>query len=141
VATLREYRCAAHGEFEAFDLECPYGCSERFVTQEIRTAPGLHSDRTKRADGEMQNLARDYGLSDIANGSDGESVMQTLRKRPQFEPSWGRVEHAAPGFSQRGDVKTFDPRSMGAQPASVVQDMKSSLRPPTPRFVNRDKPA
>ena len=87
----------------------------------------------------MRNLATDYGLSDIRTGDDGESVMSTLRKNPQFRPSWGQVAHAAPGFSKRGDAKTFDPASMGVQGANVIEQVKPMLHQPRPAMINKDQ--
>jgi hypothetical protein len=123
---LREYVCAAHGEFEAAEPECPHGCSSRFVRQEFRTAPAYRSGGTARIDGELKGLAKDYGMSDIPSVREGESVMGNLRKNPSHAPSWGNVEHAAPGFSERGDAKTY---SSGLPPGVNISSMKPGFRP------------
>lgn len=126
MAILREYVCAAHGEFESTEPECPHGCSPRFVRQEIRTAPSFKSGGTGRVDSELKNLSKDYGLGDIPSVREGESVMGELRKNPSHAPSWGNVEHAAPGFSQRGDAKQY----ASGMPAGVnVQAMKPAFKP------------
>jgi hypothetical protein len=137
MAVLKEYRCAAHGEFEASKPKCPHGCSTRFVSQEFRTAPAMKSQGTKRVDRELQNLATDYRMSDIRNGPNGESVMETLRKKPQAAPMWGDVQHAAPGFSQRGDAATFSPGSIGVQGGNGLAGVKPMLHAPRPAFVNK----
>jgi hypothetical protein len=134
MAIVKEYRCAAHGPFESTRPKCKYGCSPRFVTQEFRTAPAIKSAGTKHLDREIGNLARDYKLTDIRNGEDGESVMQTLRKNPQFAPTWGEVKHAKPGFSQRPgeQAPVFSPASMGATPTGALQQMKPLMTGPKP---------
>jgi hypothetical protein len=144
MAILREFRCLAHGPFEAFEPECPHGCSARFVAQEIRTAPGLKSAATKVADREIGNLAKSYGMTNIPTSRDGESVMDAVRRGKQMAPTWGEVEHNAPGWSQReGETaKTFNPQAIGAQPDNVVTRMKPVLsRGPTPIVVNKTAPA
>lgn len=142
MAILKEYRCAAHGEFEAHTPECPHGCSPRFVKQEIRTPPAFKSNGTRRVDTELDNLAQSYGLSDIANGADGESVMQTLRKKPEFTPSWGQVRHEPPGWSE-GKMKTatttFDPATVGAPKENRIAEVADVLVPPKPRVAHRHR--
>jgi hypothetical protein len=137
MSVMKEYVCAAHGEFEARTPKCPRGCSSRFVRQEFRTAPAARSGRTKLLDKEMRNLATDYRLPDIRVTEPGMSVMDNLRKNPSFAPSWGQVDHAAPGFSQRGDAKTFNPASMGVAAENVLSTVKPILHQPRPAYVNK----
>jgi hypothetical protein len=134
MAPLKEYRCAAHGPFEARKPKCPSGCSARFVVQEFRTAPAVRSAATKQSDRELRNLAGSYKMSDIPSVAEGESVMGELRKNPKYAPTWGHVEHNAPGWSQReGEkAKTFSPASMGAQPAQMIQQLKPLFTGPKP---------
>jgi len=136
MAVLREYRCAAHGEFESFDGECPYGCSARFVSQEFRTPPGFKSGDTKNSDKTLDSLAADYNLTNMGNRG-GDSVMQQLRKRPSERPTWGEVPHAPAGYSQRGEQAVkFNP---GMAPGVALDAMKSVLTRPKPMFVGRPK--
>lgn len=137
MAVLKEYRCAAHGEFEATKPKCPHGCSPRFVSQEIRTAPAMKGNSTRNMDAIQQDLATSYRMSDIRNSANGDSVMTTLRKNPQTAPSWGDVQHAKPGFSRRGDAQVFTPSSMGLQGDNALAGVKPMLTGPTPRFVNK----
>lgn len=135
---LKEYVCAAHGDFESRTGKCPHGCSKRFVRQEFRTAPATRTGGGKIVDREMNHLANDYRLTDIRTSDDGLSVMQNLRKNPSFAPSWGNVDHAAPGFSQRNDAKTFNPGSIGVQSANVIAQMKPQFTGPRPVYVKPD---
>lgn len=132
---LREWRCAAHGEFSNRSGRCPRGCSKRFVVQEFRTAPAIKHGRTTGADRELNQLAASYGMTDIHNGADGESVMQMMRKKPTHAPTWGTVEHAAPGWSQRGEsAKTFNPASMGTPAENRIAEVQSMFTQPKPVF-------
>lgn len=121
MAVLKEYVCAAHGEFDAFEPVCPSGCAGRFVKREIRTAPGLKSIGTKNADAIQQQLATDFRLGDLSNAN-GDSVITNLRKKDwkalkgQPPSQWvGGVPHAQEGWTQREGEKapTFDPTSVG----------------------------
>src|SRR6266850_1196813 len=86
MAVTKEYRCLAHGPFDAKEARCPHGCGT--VVREFRTAPGGRSSRTKAADGALEHLARRYGLSDMSNRSG--SVGGSRRPaRPDFSPVWG----------------------------------------------------
>jgi hypothetical protein len=128
MALLREWRCAAHGEFSNKSGKCPHGCSKRFVVQEIRTAPGFHSAGSKRVDSELKGLAADYGMSNIKTGNEGESVMQALRRSDPTSamPTWGKVDHAAPGFSSRGEKpRTYSPGYTGVS----IDSVKPSFAP------------
>lgn len=136
MAILREFRCAAHGAFESKDGECPAGCSPRFVVQEIRTPPSHLSGKTKRSDHELRQLSLDYRMSDIPSAEEGESVMMALRKKPQFQPTWGEVNHAKPGWSQRGEVSpTVAAASLGVAPGVDVPSMKPILPGPQPKLI------
>lgn len=135
---LKEWRCAAHGEFENASGKCPAGCSKRFVTQEFRTAPAIKHGRTSTADGLVGALAKDFGLSDIAIAREGESVMQNLRKKATDRPLWGDVPHNDPGWSQRGEAaKTFAPATAGVQPDGMLTKMKGVFGPPQPVIVGK----
>jgi len=130
---VREYRCYGHGPFENSTGKCPHGCSPRFVVQEIRTAPAIRHASTDKADGTARSLAESYGMSDIPTVRDGESVMQAMRRQPTHAPHWGHVDHAAPGWSQRGEApKTVSPQAYGAAPENRIAEVKSQFTGPTP---------
>lgn len=85
MAVVKEFRCLAHGPFDAREARCPHGCTT--VLREFRTAPGGRSARTKAADGALEHLAKRFGLSDMSNRSG--SVGGSRRQRPDFSPVWG----------------------------------------------------
>jgi len=99
MAVLKEFICAAHGEFEEFvngdeTPYCPHGCSPRFVNREIRTVVASRSNSTDRMDHLIDGIAKEHRLSDIKVGKDdGQSVMQNLRrgeKASDFGAYWGK---------------------------------------------------
>jgi hypothetical protein len=134
VAVLHDWRCAAHGEFEAFGStedppKCPKGCSKHFVRLIFKKPPGIKSNGTKVADASLRALAADFGLTNIGSNG-GESVRDYVRrgqsmdpntKEMNFAPLWHGVPHAAPGFSQQTNpnVPTVDPSA--ALGGSTVQ--------------------
>ena len=128
-----EWRCAAHGEFSNSTGKCPSGCSKRFVVQEIRTAPAIRHGETGKVDGTVASLAQSYGMSDIPTVRDGESVMQAMRRQPTHAPHWGQVDHAAPGWSQRGEqAKTVSPAAYGTASENRIAEIQPTLKGPTP---------
>jgi len=86
MAILKEFRCAAHGPFEAFVKgdkvpKCPAGCSARWVSREIRTAPAARGNVTGRMDNLQKDLAADFKLRDLkVDKEGGNSVINELRK-------------------------------------------------------------
>jgi hypothetical protein len=122
MAIIKEWRCAAHGEFEGPEGICPRGCPKRFVVQEIRTPPAYHDGRTANIDRTLDGLADSVGLTDLSNRNG--SVMNSQRKSqgPDFSPRWFDIPHATPGWSQREGEKSpvVMAGEMGMQPANVV---------------------
>lgn len=71
---IKEWFCADHGVFEGSHPICPaMGCASSEVVREIRTAPAIKSDTTKRTDAGIRDLAQSYGQSDFKSAKDGES--------------------------------------------------------------------
>lgn len=111
MAVLKEWRCKAHGAFEAAVpqgeiAECPHGCPKRFISREIRTAPSARGPVMGTLDHMQRELAHDFGLSDLKAGrDDGKSVMQNLREGNMMAPTWIDVPgHLKPGFTQRKEA-------------------------------------
>ncbi len=77
MAVLNDYNCIAHGTFESFTGQCPYGCSRELVEVVHLKAPGHLTGRTKGIDKTLQGLAKDHGLSDMNNhgGTTGAFIM------------------------------------------------------------------
>jgi len=145
MATLKEFCCAAHGPFESYTPSCPHGCPERYVKREIRTAPGLKSQGTKRADWAINALAEDYGYTDINNSpSRGDSVAQFAMKNAKVKdrPEWQPVKHADPGFSRDSTIAVprVNAAEFGVQPVSeAAQMLKGLSRRPIPTILHKPK--
>ena len=134
MAVMKEWRCAGHGEFESPKPVCPHGCTGRFITREIRSAPGLKGDRTKAADWAIGALAEDYGYSDIQNSpSQTNSVAEWQTKtgrKVSANPQWVEVAHAEPGFSRDKNiaVPTVNPQQFGMAPESAASTLLAGRR-------------
>jgi len=127
MAVWKEWACAAHGPFDSPEGKCPYGCSQRFVVREFRTAPSIKGAKTKHTDRNLQNLANDFKLTDVATDKEVGSVMDQLRKknwkkeRPVSQ--WASVPNQRPGWVQRGEeAPKIDVRSAGVLPGVAVKE-------------------
>lgn len=132
MGTLKEWRCAAHGEFENTSGVCRPCGNKRFVKQEIRTAPAYRRPNMKFIDGTLREIAQDAGLTDLKNDPKaGVSVLEAMRKKPQFMPEWVPLEHAAPGFSANKDIAVpkVSAESMGFVPTSANEVMAKLPHP------------
>jgi hypothetical protein len=142
MGVLREWACKAHGPFEESTEQgevpsCPRGCSRRFVTREIRTAPAVRSAVMGTIDKQTRGLAHDFGLSDIKVGrDDGKSVMDNLRKagKPdEFAPQWLPVPHMKPGWVGRGEKPAaLNPAAFGVQPGNIFNEIGEAPKWGTP---------
>lgn len=99
MGVLKEFSCAAHGEFEEMVNgdeipPCPHGCTPRFVIREIRTPTNSRSNKTNNTDRLMGDLAQQYKLPDIkVDKHESKSVMENLRKGEKtsdFGSYWGK---------------------------------------------------
>jgi hypothetical protein len=136
MAILKEYRCAAHGEFESTEHACPLGCPARFVVQEIRTPPAYHDGITRNTDQTLRQLADEHGLTDMSNRNG--SIMNSQRPQssdgPDFSPKWLDIPHATPGWSRREGEKSpvVAMDSMGhagdlpGAPANIIEKFKNA---------------
>lgn len=126
MAVMKEWKCAAHGEFESVEGVCIYGCPKRFVVQEIRTAPNVQDSRTANTDQTLRALADEHGLTDMSNRNG--SVMNSQRTQgnngPDFSPRWVDIPHAKPGWSRReGETSpVVTPDQVGGMTGANVMD-------------------
>ena len=72
MAILRDYKCETHGIFEGFSPMCPYGCAEEAKTIFLQP-PGMKSDRSKGIDRTANQLAADFGMTNIKSAKEGEN--------------------------------------------------------------------
>ena len=91
MSVLHDYKCLAHGYFEAWDAQCPHGCSGDSIQKVFLQAVGIKSDSTKRNDATLNNLATDYGMTDLHTPRDGESQMDAAKRQNNpFAIQWAK---------------------------------------------------
>lgn len=72
MAVIKEYQCAAHGEFESTQMLCPHGCGTDMVERVFRTAPSIQGASFKRINQTFSEVARENRMSDLdQRGGDG----------------------------------------------------------------------
>lgn len=158
---VKEWRCAAHGEFENSTGKCPSGCPRSMVVQEIRTPPAYRRPgKMAWIDRQMQGIAADAGLTDMkSDGKAGVSVLANEMRRKELAgqaqqkktggkplfPTWLDVPHAAPGFSRQKDAKvpTINAGQFGTNTGKdILGDIPNlsapQLPPLRPNIVKRD---
>jgi hypothetical protein len=91
MAVLHDYKCLAHGYFEAWEPRCRHGCDGESVVKVFLQAVGTRSDSTKHADSTMRGLAQDYGMSDIKSVREGEAQPARFNQAPTnpYAVQWG----------------------------------------------------
>lgn len=93
MAVLDDYKCLAHGYFEAWEPKCPKGCDGEAVVKVFLQAVGTRSDSTRHADTTLQGLAKEYGMSDIKSVREGEAQParfgQQQRQQNPYAVQWG----------------------------------------------------
>lgn len=145
MAVIREWKCAAHGEFENEDGRCPDGCPKRFVVQEFRTPAAIHDGTTAYTDATLRGLADSVGLTDMSNRNG--SVMNSQKPNPQnrgldFAPKWVDIPHASPGWSQREERSpVVTPQEIGGMTGANVIDefKKQGIHLPGPTLAASEK--
>jgi hypothetical protein len=73
MAVLHDYKCEKHGYFEARKPQCPMKGCEAEVLMVFLQAPGLVSERTKKNDKTVKQLAMDFDMSNIKSTREGEN--------------------------------------------------------------------
>lgn len=156
---LHDYECLAHGRFESFKQECPYGCQSSFVKVIHLKAPGFITDRTKGIDKTLVQLAGDFGMTDMNNQNgtgaarrvDPQKVKeheQLMGKLGDTSDKWGAVnpggtyqvgKGAVPveGRSGGGAVSTITGTGVLPGDASTLQNVSPLLVPPKANVVGR----
>ena len=136
---LKEWRCMAHGIFENSTGLCPRGCSQMFVTREIRTAPAYERPNKKFVDQQLRGIAADYGVTNLQNDAKANlSALQIAQSKnnSEYKPEWVSIPHAPAGFSKSGDAApVFEPGSMGMTPSPKATATLKSLPKPKPHIV------
>ena len=72
MAVLKDYFCETHGIFEAWEPKCPMKLCKGEISVVFLKPVGLKSDKTKKTDKTVQQLAIDYDMTDIKSTREGE---------------------------------------------------------------------
>jgi len=72
MAVLKDYYCDAHGIFEAWEAKCPMKNCKGELSVVFLKPVGLKSDKTKKTDKTVKQLAIDYDMTDIKSTKEGE---------------------------------------------------------------------
>jgi hypothetical protein len=86
MAVLHDYKCLAHGYFEAWEARCPKGCDGEAIVKVFLQAVGTRSDSTRHADTTLKGLASEYGMSDIKSVREGEAQPGRFGQQQQQNP-------------------------------------------------------
>jgi len=114
---IKEYVCAAHGDFDADSPTCPHGCSgEGMVERVFRTPVSIGTRQYANINNTLQNIATEYNLSDMNNFS-GEGLRRSDWKTHK------RLNEASEAVMRNGNSLNdyFKPISAGAQVATQGQ--------------------
>lgn len=98
MAVLDDYKCLAHGYFEAWEARCPKGCDGEAVVKVFLQAVGTRSESTRHADSTLKGLASEYGMSDIKSVREGEAQPARFAPAQQQNPyavQWGDPKQIA----------------------------------------------
>lgn len=140
MAVKRDYKCEAHGFFEAWEAQCPHGCLDGIMIVHLQ-APNYMSDRTKGADSTLKGLAKEFDMTNIKSTREGEMQSGYLTRNnqppPQQAPNgvlWGggagynmaSVMSGQAIRSVKGESVGFNPKDagnlQGPRPASYIAD-------------------
>ena len=139
MAVLHDYRCLAHGNFEARTAQCPHGCGAGMVEKVFLKPVGVTSARTQGIDRNLNQLALDFGMSNMSNQGGrsvkqaaGQSEEQARALQEMLAPRWGGLQS-----SSKDDASAI-PQALAAaraQPDNALAPVKDFLTSPKPQVV------
>ena len=139
---LRDYYCDAHGVFEAWEPECPMKhCSATISVIHLKPV-AIKSEKTKKTDKTVRQLAIDYDMTDIKSTREGEhqtgymkrnnklsdkefeqatEAMQAQNKeaRPGESAIWGGGGSISMKSVMGGQFKSINGESVGINPKAA----------------------
>ena len=94
---LHDYYCENHGIFEAWEAKCPMKHCTAAISRVFLKPVGTKSDKTKSTDKNLQNLALDFGMTDIKKTYEGEHQTGYLKRNnklsdKQFEEATAAMQ-------------------------------------------------
>jgi hypothetical protein len=100
---LHDYHCSEHGYFESRDSKCPMKQCAGEVMMVFLQPPGLVSDKTRRNDKNLKQLAIDFKMSDIKSTREGEHQSGYLSKYGPKELNEPTPQPDVPRETRPGD--------------------------------------
>lgn len=93
---LNDYKCPTHGYFESRKPQCPMkGCQDEVFLVFLQ-APSVMGDKTKATDKNLNQLAMDFGMSNIKSTREGENQAGYLTRNNKFtEKEYAEAEKYA----------------------------------------------
>jgi hypothetical protein len=142
MAVLKDYYCDTHGIFEAWEAKCPMKNCKGELSVVFLKPVGLKSDKTKKTDRTVQQLAIDYDMTDIKTTREGEyqtgymkrnnklsdkqfeqatEAMQAQQKeaRPGDAAIWGGGGNINMKSVMGGQFKSVNGESVGINPKAA----------------------
>ena len=127
---LHDYYCENHGIFESFEAKCPMKNCKAELSKVFLKPVGTKSDRTKKADKTLDNLALDFGMTDIKSTREGDhqtgylarnnTEPQKREPRPGDAAIWGGDNRFSMKSVMNGSIRpvadeavAFNPKSAG----------------------------
>ena len=138
MGVLHDYICLAHGKFESKEARCPYGCSADMVDRVFHKPPSAGTSRTRNIDRTLDQLALDFGMTDMGNQGGRAMKQAAPMSRQQQElqamlaPRWGGIQSAS------HDDASAIPAALAAynaQPGNALDSVKHILPAPKPMAV------
>jgi hypothetical protein len=140
MAVLHDYFCSQHGVFESFSEKCPMKPCKGEVSRVFLQPVGIKSDRTKKADKALKQLASDFKMTDIKSTREGEhqtgyikrnnsqtdkerdealAVAEQRQPRPGDAAIWGGAGAISMGSVMGGQFKPVADEQVSVLPKSV----------------------
>ena len=129
---LHDYHCANHGIFESFEAKCPMKNCKGELSKVFLKPVGTKSDRTKKADKTLDNLALDFGMTDIKSTREGEAQTgyytrnngapapaQPKEPRPGDAAIWGGDQRFSMKSVMNGAISPVADESVAFNPKSA----------------------
>lgn len=130
---LKTYKCAEHGEFDAWEQVCPH-CDA--VPRQILKPFSIKSERTKSADRNLKGLAQDFKMTNIKSTRKGEhqsgyfkrNNAPVSKQEQEFMQAHSKGKEAAEGGVMWG----------GGPNINMAQALSGSLAKPVGPSIGRE---
>lgn len=119
MAVLHDYKCKKHGFFESMEAKCPKGCVKDVMMVFLK-APSLKSDKTKRNDKNIKQLADDYGMTNMRSTKEGESQVGYYTRNNKSKEKTEVQVHDIPREPRARDAAIWGGGMKGLNMQSII---------------------